>query len=132
MLVAPSDLADSGDPGHLGLARVGDLLLASLREEEVNLVVVTNGAVDALLQQHGAHKICLCTHTNNTHTGSNTDLLAAKKVSPWKLKMGLLSMIKLPQLSQLELQCSATFDEIFVLQVSPIFSGSKISDEINI
>lgn len=54
-----SDLADSGDPGHLGLARVGDLLLAPLREEEVNLVVVADGAVDALPQQHRAHKICL-------------------------------------------------------------------------
>lgn len=83
-LVALSDLADSGNPGHLGLARVSDLLLAPLREEEVNLVVVADRAVDALLQQHGAHKICLCTHTNKTHTHThsestcpNTDLLAA-------------------------------------------------------
>lgn len=63
-----SDLADSGNSGHFSLARVGDLLLAPLREEKVNLVVITDGAVDALLQQHRAHKICLCTHTNNTHT----------------------------------------------------------------
>ncbi len=112
-MIAPSDLADSGNPGHLSLARVGNLLLASLREEEVNLVVVTDRAVDALLQQHRAHKICLCTHTNDTHTHKttcpNTGLLAAKEVSPWKLKMELLSMIELPQLSQLELQCSAIF-----------------------
>lgn len=51
-LVDVSDLADAGDPGHLRLARVGDLLLASLREEEINLVVVTYRAVEALLQQH--------------------------------------------------------------------------------
>lgn len=44
-----ADLADAGDPGHLGLARVRDLLLASLREEEINLVVVAYGAVDTLL-----------------------------------------------------------------------------------
>lgn len=68
-LVSLSDLADSGNPGHLGLARVGDLLLAFLGEEEVNLVVIADGAVDALPQQHGAHKICLCTpERTNTHT----------------------------------------------------------------
>lgn len=44
-----SDLADAGNPGHLRLARVHDLLLASLRKEEINLVVVAYGAVDTLL-----------------------------------------------------------------------------------
>lgn len=49
--VGVPDLADAGDPGHLGLARVRDLLLAPLREEEINLVVVPHRAVDALFQQ---------------------------------------------------------------------------------
>lgn len=61
-LTGLSDLAYSGNPGHLGLARVGNLLLASLSEEEVNLVIITDRAVDALLQQHRAHEICLCAH----------------------------------------------------------------------
>lgn len=71
-LVFLSDLADSSNPGHLGLARVGNLLLASLREEEVNLVIVTDRAIDALFKQHRSYKICLCTHIHkhnkNTHT----------------------------------------------------------------
>lgn len=64
--VLRSDLADPSDPGNLGLTRVGNLLLASFSEEEVNLVIIADGAVDALLQQHGAHEIRLCAHTQSS------------------------------------------------------------------
>ena len=49
------------------------------------------------------------THTQTSHAGSNTDPLAAKEVSPWKLNMELLSVIELLRLSQLQLQCGAVF-----------------------
>lgn len=75
-LVYGPDLADAGDPGYLRLARVRDLLLASLREEEINLVVVTDWAVDALLEQHWAHKICLCTPVKHTGPNSRTNTVS--------------------------------------------------------
>lgn len=75
------DLADSGNPGHLGLARVGDLLLAPLREEEVDLVIVADRAVDALLQQHRAHEICLCTTHTHTHRSKHITISSKGSVS---------------------------------------------------
>lgn len=74
----------------------------------------------------------LYTHKQHTHrsTCPNTDLLATTEVSPWKLKMELLSMIELPQLSQLELQCSAIFFMWFSFSRSISFCcNSKTSDE---
>lgn len=68
-----SDLADPSDPRHLGLARISDLLLASLREEDINLVIIAYGAVDALLQQHRAHEVCLCTQIHmSKHKPNNS------------------------------------------------------------
>lgn len=76
-----ADLADPGHPGHLGLAGVGDLLLAPLREEEVNLVIVSDRAVDALLQQHRSDEICLCAATKHTHTHRYADRPISSKES---------------------------------------------------
>lgn len=83
LLVTSADLADSGHPSHPGLAWVGRLLLAPLGEEEVYLVIIARGAVDALPHQHRPHEVRLCvTHRTQHNPRLNTGLWTTISMEP--------------------------------------------------